>query len=218
MDVSETPASTGCPVDHAAVSLADATMADPQLRAHPNAFYQAMRRDDPVHFDDKLNMWLVSRYEDVVEVLRDPITYSDKLGYEAMYASGYFDEFKAILDRDGGGYFPDVIKDDPPAHTRVRRLLEKAFTAHRVATLEPAITDTIVGFIDQIADRAAGGAVVDGVNDFAVPLTISVICEQLGIGQFNAEKIQRWSGAVTAQISKMQDREAMIENLSLIHI
>ena len=191
-------------------------MADPVLRAHPNAYYEALRREDPVHFDDKLNMWLVSRYEDVVTVLRDPITFSDKLGYEAMYASGYFEEFKQILDRDGGGFFPDVIKDDPPAHTRVRRLLEKAFTAHRVATLEPAITETIVGFIEKLADRAQDGTVVDGVNDFAVPLTISVICEQLGIGQFNAEKIQRWSGAVTAQISKMQDREAMIENAKLI--
>jgi len=217
MQISETGQTQGgCPVDHNAISLADATMADPVLRAHPNAYYEALRREDPVHFDDKLNMWLVSRYEDVVTVLRDPITFSDKLGYEAMYASGYFEEFKQILDRDGGGFFPDVIKDDPPAHTRVRRLLEKAFTAHRVATLEPAITETIVGFIEKLADRAQDGTVVDGVNDFAVPLTISVICEQLGIGQFNAEKIQRWSGAVTAQISKMQDREAMIENAKLI--
>ncbi|WP_348674591.1 cytochrome P450 [uncultured Abyssibacter sp.] len=217
MQISETGQTQGgCPIDHNAISLADATMADPVLRAHPNAYYEALRREDPVHFDDKLNMWLVSRYEDVVTVLRDPITFSDKLGYEAMYASGYFEEFKQILDRDGGGFFPDVIKDDPPAHTRVRRLLEKAFTAHRVATLEPAITETIVGFIEKLADRAQDGTVVDGVNDFAVPLTISVICEQLGIGQFNAEKIQRWSGAVTAQISKMQDREAMIENAKLI--
>lgn len=217
MQISETGQTQGgCPIDHNAISLADATMADPVLRAHPNAYYEALRREDPVHFDDKLNMWLVSRYEDVVAVLRDPITFSDKLGYEAMYASGYFEEFKQILDRDGGGFFPDVIKDDPPAHTRVRRLLEKAFTAHRVATLEPAITETIVGFIEKLADRAQDGMVVDGVNDFAVPLTISVICEQLGIGQFNAEKIQRWSGAVTAQISKMQGREAMIENAKLI--
>src|SRR3546814_3024795 len=84
-----------------------------------------------------------------------------------------------------------VIKDDPPAHTLVRRLMDKAFTAHRVASLEPRITEIIVVFIEELADKAANGEVVDGVKDFAVPLTISVICEQMGTGQFDADKIQR---------------------------
>src|SRR3546814_2066214 len=88
------------------------------IQAQPNAFYAALRHEDPVHFDPKLNMYLVSRYDDIVTVLRDPLTYSDKHGYAAQYASGYFEEFKRILETKGGGYFPDVIKDDPPAHTR----------------------------------------------------------------------------------------------------
>src|SRR5262249_31503774 len=54
--------------------------------------------------------------------------------------------------------------------------------------------------------------VVDGITSFAIPLTIRVICEQLGIAHFNAEKISQWSAAVTAQISKMQDREHMLAN------
>src|SRR3546814_13010002 len=87
---------------------------------------------------------------------------SDKHGYAAQYASGYFEEFKRILETKGGGYFPDVIKDDPPAHTRVRRLMDKAFTAHRVASLEPRITEIIVGFIEKLADKAANGEVEIG--------------------------------------------------------
>ncbi|HET8880680.1 MAG TPA: cytochrome P450, partial [Solimonas sp.] len=201
---------------HGSALTADTTLADPKIQAHPNAFYAAMRRDDPVRLDPKLDMYLVTRYDDIVTVLRDPLTYSDKHGYAAQYASGYFEEFKQILERDGGGFFPDVIKDDPPAHTRVRRLLDKAFTAHRVASLEPAITKVIVDFIEKLADKAAGGAIVDGVKDFAVPLTISVICEQLGVSQFDAAKIQRWSSAVTAQIGRMQSREQMIENAQQI--
>jgi cytochrome P450 len=147
----------GCPVAHGGAALPkDASLTDPQILAHPNAFYEAMRKQDPVHYDSKLGMWLVSRYDDIVEVLRDPITYSDKHGYAAQYASGFFEEFKQILERDGGGFFPDVIKDDPPAHTRVRKLMDKAFTAHRVATLEPAITKVIVDLIEKLADKAAG--------------------------------------------------------------
>ncbi|MGB8366658.1 MAG: cytochrome P450 [Rhizomicrobium sp.] len=202
-----------CPVTGGAASaLGGVSLTDPQTIARPQEFYRAVRTQDPVHYDPKLGMYLVSRYEDIVEVLRDPITYSDKMGYEAMYASGNFEEFKQILERDGGGFFPDAIKDDPPAHTRVRRLMEKAFTAHRVATLEPAITAVIVDLIEKIADKAANGQMVDGVHEFAIPVTIRVICEQLGISQFNADKIERWSQAVTAQISGMQDRARMLEN------
>jgi cytochrome P450 len=214
MDGQEADGATagGCPVAGGEFSLKGASLSDPQIIAHPQEFYTAMRTQDPVYFDEKIGMYLVSRYSDIVEVLRDPITYSDKMGYAAMYASGHFEEFKQILERDGGGFFSDAIKDDPPAHTRVRRLMEKAFTAHRVATLEPGITAVIVDLIEKLADQGAGGQVVDGVNAFAIPVTIRVICEQLGISHFNAEKIQRWSQAVTAQISKMQDREQMLAN------
>lgn len=205
---------SGCPVT--GKGLIGASLTDPKIQARPQAFYQALRTEDPVHFDEKLGMWLVSRYDDIVTVLRDPLTFSDKHGYEAQYASGFFKEFREILERDGGGFFPDVIKDDPPAHTRVRRLLDKAFTAHRVATLEPGITKIIVDLIADLSKKAEGGNVVDGVKDFAIPLTIAVICEQLGIQQFNGAKIQRWSMAVTAQIGRMQDREQMVENAKAV--
>ncbi|CAN7202582.1 cytochrome P450 [Phenylobacterium sp. LjRoot225] len=205
-----------CPVSSKAGILATATLTDPIIQARPDEYFKAMRRDDPVHYDEKLGMWLVSRYDDIVELLRDPITFSDKHGYEAMYANGFFEEFKQILEREGGGFFQDAIKDDPPAHTRVRRLMEKAFTAHRVASVEPGITAIIVDLVEKLAEKAEKGEVVDGVTEFAIPLTIRVICEQLGIAQFNADKIQRWSAAVTAQISKMQDREHMLENAAQI--
>lgn len=217
MSASEAQTQGGCPVaGHGAVSLADSTLTDPMIQAHPNAFYAAMRSEDPVHFDAKLNMYLVSRYDDIVTVLRDPLTYSDKHGYAAQYASGYFEEFRQILERDGGGFFTDAIKDDPPAHTRVRKLMDKAFTAHRVAALEPAITRVIVDKIENLIAKAANGEVVDGVNEFAIPLTIGVICEQLGMSQFDGDKIRQWSGAVTAQIGRMQNREQMVENARLI--
>src|SRR3546814_16896330 len=95
-----------------AFSLADSTPAYPMIQAQPNAFYAALRHEDPVHFDPKLNMYLVSRYDDIVTVLRDPLTYSDKPGYAAQYASGYFEEFKQILATQRGGYFPDVRSEE----------------------------------------------------------------------------------------------------------
>lgn len=203
----------GCPVvGHEKFALADATLTDPKILAYPTEFYQAMRTEDPVHYDARLGMYLVSRYEDLQTVLRDPHTFSMEKGYKEQYAKGFAAEFKEILIREGGGFFPDAIMSDPPYHTRVRRLMEKAFTAHRVKQLEPGITAIVADLAEKLAHKAEAEGVVDGVKDFAVPITIRVICEQLGLGHFDADKIQRWSLAVTAQIGRMQNREQMLEN------
>jgi cytochrome P450 len=85
-----------------------------------------------------------------------------------------------------------------------------------VATLEPRITDVVVGLIDKLADAVQGGKVVDAVADFAVPLTTGIICEQLGFDHLDAHKVQRWSHAVVAQISNMQDRAQMLKNAAEI--
>lgn len=204
-----TAGTSGCPVDHTEhFPLETTSLQDPEILARPNEFYRAMRSDDPVHYDEKLNMWLISRYEDLQQVLGDPITFSVERGYKEQYAKGYFEEFKQILERDGGGFFPDAIMTDPPEHTRVRKLMEKAFTAHRVKALEPEIQKVVAGLIDQFADSGSA----DGVKDFAVPMTIEIICAQLGLDRFDKDKIQKWSLAVTAQIGRMQDREKMQEN------
>lgn len=203
---------SGCPFSMGETSLSQMSLADPLIQARPHAFYSKLRNEDPVHYDEKLGMWLVSRYDDIVTLLRDPQTFSDKQGYEAQYASGFFAEFKQILEEQGGGFFPDVIKSDPPEHTRVRKLMDGAFTAHRVKMLEPVITRIIADIAEKMADKAAGGKVIDGVKEFAIPLTIAVICEQLGMNQYDGNKISEWSAAITAQIGRMQNREQMVEN------
>src|SRR5580658_8075704 len=134
----------GCPFTGAGSALAGKTLADPLIQAHPSEYYRAMRTEDPVHYDTQLGLYLVSRYDDVKSVLNDPATYSSKAGYEAQYAKGYFEEFKEILERDGGGFFFDVIMNDPPEHTRVRRLTQRAVSPRRVAMLEPAITARVI--------------------------------------------------------------------------
>lgn len=209
----ETETRTGCPFDAApATLLAEGSLTDPEISARPKPYYDAMRARDPVHYDEKLKMYLVSRYEDIQAIQRDPITFSVQHGYAEQYAKGFAKEFKEILERDGGGFFPDAIMSDPPYHTRIRKLMDHAFSAHRVRELEPLIQQIIVDVIEDIADRGAA----DAVKDFSVPITIRVICKQLGIDSYDGDKIQRWSHAVTQQIGRMQDREQMLENAAQI--
>lgn len=210
--IEERKPASGCPVSMSNMPLSQMSLSDPLIQARPQDFYTKLRSESPVHYDEKLGMWLVSRYDDIVTLLRDPKTFSDKKGYEAQYASGFFAEFKQILEEKGGGFFPDVIKSDPPEHTRIRKLLDGAFTAHRVKALEPAITQIVADLADQVAEKAKNGTVIDGIKDFAVPLTIAVICEQMGMNQYDGDKISEWSVAITAQIGRMQNREQMVEN------
>jgi len=197
-----------CPVAGHEVDLEKVSLKDPEILSQPNAFYWTMRHEDPVYYDKGLDMWLVSRYEDLQTVLKDPIAFSVEAGYKEQYAKGFFEEFKEILERDGGGFFPDAIMTDPPEHTRVRKLMEGAFTAHRVKQLEPEITEVVANLIDKFAERGKA----DGVKDFAVPMTIEIICAQLGFDRFDSGNIQRWSSAVTSQIGRMQNREQMVAN------
>ena len=208
-----TQETAGCPITPAERELlASASLTDPAIRDHPDAFYAAMRRHDPVFYDEKAGMWLITRFDDAQAVLRDSETYSAERGYNSQFAKGFIDEFSAILKAEGGGFFPDVIKSDPPRHTRIRRLMDSAFTAHRVKQLEPNIERIAVGLVDKMLAKAAAGEPVDGVADFATPMTIHVICEQLGVHDVEAETIKRWSHALIQQIGMVQTRDEMVEH------
>lgn len=188
--------------------LDSATLTDPAIQARPRAYYRVMRHGDPIHYDEKLGSWLVTRHEDISAVQADPITFSVNKGYHEQQARGMHEEFRNYLKEHGGGYFPDAIMSDPPYHTRIRRLMEGAFTAHRVKDLEPRITAIVRDLIASVADKGS----CDAVRDIAVPITIRIIVEQLGLDHDIEDRISRWSVAVTAQIGRMQSREQMLEN------
>jgi cytochrome P450 len=190
------------------IAIADATLADAAVLRNPFPFYRLLREHDPVHYDPTLNAWLVSRYADVRTVLLDAEAFSMERGWSTNYAHGFVEEFMAILERDGGGFFPDVIMTDPPRHTRVRKLMEQAFTAHRVKSLEAGITQRVVRFIDGLPDAGE----IDGIHDLAMPLTIDILAEQLGIPRDRQPHIERWTLALSAQVGRMQDREEMRRN------
>jgi cytochrome P450 len=204
-----------CPVHGGGAEAIDFTMADPAILSigKPHDYYRRLRDNDPVHYDAKLNSWLVTRYEDVEEVLRDAITFSQEEGWKAQFASGYLDELKAILERDGGGWFPEVLLLDPPGHTRIRKLVNQAFGAHRIEQLKPRVGTLISEWVGRIAERGEA----DGMNDFAMPLTIDIMCEQLGFPKDEAApRIQHWARAYIDQVSGLQTRDEMVANAALI--
>lgn len=188
-----------------AIDLKTVTLVDPAILAHPNAFYRAMRNRDPIHYDEQLNMYLISRYEDLETVLRDPITFSVNKGFAEQYAKGFLKEYREILERDGGGFFDNAIMTDPPRHTRMRRLLDHAFTAHRVKTLQGEIEQIASDLVTRLIEKGGG----EILSEFAMPMTSRIICKQLG-ADLPSETIQRWAQSLVQQISRMQNREDML--------
>ncbi|MFV8816884.1 cytochrome P450 [Haliea sp. E17] len=200
-----------CPVRGERMTLTgQESRLDPLIRNNPFPFYQALREQSPVYYDPQLDLYLVTRYDDAVTVLRDPVTYSQEHGYQDRYANGMVDELAEIMNRDGGGFIRDIIACDPPEHTRLRRLLENAFTAHRVKSLEPRIRQIVVDLLEPLAQRGFA----DGMKDIGAPLTAQIICEQLGLdfAEVGTEKIARWTTALLAQIGRMQTREELEAN------
>ena len=116
------------------------------IRNNPFPFYRALRQADPVYYDPGLDLYLVTRYEDCKTVLHDDQTFSLEHGYQDRYGGENLAEFIEIMERDGGGFIRDLAID-PPGHTRLRKLTEKAFTAHRVKDLEPRIRQIVVDLV-----------------------------------------------------------------------
>jgi len=196
------------PTDSAIMAIeGDESRLDGPISNNPFPFYRALRTQKPVHYDAKLDVYLISRHEDVVAVLRDDEAFSLERGYQDRWANGHAEELAEILNRDGGGFVRDPVYD-PPVHTRYRKLIEAAFTAHRVKSLEPRIRQIVIDVLEPLADRGFA----DGRVDIGGPMTARIICDQLGFDfeEVGADRISRWSIAIVAQMGRMQTREEML--------
>lgn len=144
----------------------------------------------------RMGFWVVTRYDDVVTVLRDA-----RFGREGAEPLG---------EVYGGGEEERVPRPmvfrDPPAHTRLRALVSKAFTPRVVEGLRPHIQ----GIVDGLLDRVRGASSMDVIADLAHPLPVTVICELLGVPAADHATIGQWSGDITKSLDALglvSDRE-----------
>jgi cytochrome P450 len=161
---------------------------------NPLAYFGRMREEGPVrrvvlpHGD---RVWLVTRYAEVRAALADPRLHKDW--------AGNLTPPDWVPDEVTGYLSVHMLNTDPPQHTRLRKLVTKAFTARRVAGLRPrveAITGTLLDAIE--ARVAAGEETVDLIEAFAFPLPVTVICELLGVPTQDRDQFRQWSNAIVA--------------------
>lgn len=160
---------------------------DDEQRRDPYPVYARARREQPVFYAEQLGFWVVTRYDDVLAVLKDDETFSS---VDALRSSSAElpPAVRAIL-AEGYPEMPVIVDTDPPLHTRIRGLVTRAFTPKRVAEMEPRITSIANDLIDGLA--ADGRA--DIVERFAWPLPLNVVGEMLGVPREDLPQLHRWS-------------------------
>lgn len=202
------------PDDEPDVDLGDFGLFDPVVQQCPHAYYAKMREEAPV-FEAALPgapLYLITRYNDVVEVARDPDTFSSEFDTSGHVSSELAQRLIDLYRSEGG--YPQVrtlLTADPPAHTRFRRLISKAFTPKVIADLEPTIREVAVGLIDEMLARTVGGAPLDFVQSFAVPLPVTVIARALNVPDDRLADFKRWSDASIAGIGTDISIEQRVE-------
>ena len=152
----------------------------PEFHADPYPFYHRLRDEDPVH-QTPMGFWVLTRYDDVVTVLRDP-----RFGRE-----GFAPLLTAVYggNADQQSLPRSMLFRDPPDHTRLRTLVNRAFTPRVIENLRSRIQQ----IVEQLLDRAQDAGAMDVIADLAYPLPVTVICDMLGVPPGDRDRIRQWS-------------------------
>ena len=160
---------------------------DAAFREDPYPLYAKSRAQGPVAQVDPIGAWLVTGYDEVVDVLKSPGVYSSAAMQGALAQV-------EIEDSEDDGPPPMVITTDPPKHDRLRTLVNRGFTPGRIGGVESRIREIAAELFAAMDTRGE----CDLVSELSVPLPVRVIAELLGVDPDRFEDFKRWSQAVVA--------------------
>ncbi len=161
-----------------------------------------LRSSDPVHHLFT-GQWGLFRHDDIFALLRDPSLSVDdaKANLDEMARTAMFDEHASDLEPNRS-----ILNIDPPDHTRLRRLVSKAFTPRTVEQLRPLIQR----LVDEALDAMGADGQADLVTGLAFPLPFDVISEMLGMPDSDKAQIRDWSAAIVKTIDPVITEDEVI--------
>lgn len=190
---------------------------DPALRANPYAAYRRLREEAPVHYAPDAEVWCVSRYEDVMHVLKEHETFSSH-GMRIMLMQGGREgpppvewrlfrfialvALKARMHPRNFGTARGLIMEDGVEHAEMRTIVNRGFTPRGIASLEPRVRELTA---ECLAPLERGEA-FDVMKDLAIPLPVTMIAELLGIEPEMRETFKGWTDTVIESISTNEGR------------
>ncbi|MCY3960629.1 MAG: cytochrome P450 [bacterium] len=170
-------------------AVIDDEVLSPERIADPHSYFSVLREHDPVHWNEKYRAWFIHRYHDVLDALRDPRFSSERIG--AAY-DRLTEEQRAERQPTYDILMDWLVFRDPPDHTRLRRLVSRAFTPRAVE----AWRDRITGVVDELIDGLSERDHFDLIEDFAYPIPAVVIAEMMGVPPDDRDRFKDWSDDV----------------------
>ncbi|MEU4084507.1 cytochrome P450 [Streptomyces aureus] len=164
---------------------------DPGFLADPYPAYEELRARGRVHYYEPANRWLVPHHADVSALLRDRRlgrTYQHRFTHEDFGRTAPPQEHEPFHVLNDHG----MLDLEPPDHTRIRRLVSKAFTPRTVERLKPYVEGLAGELVDRLVEAGGG----DLLTDVAEPLPVSVIAEMLGVPESERAPLRPWSADI----------------------
>ena len=191
----ENPPSPASNPPRALIAEFDLRKLPAQFYADPFPYYRALRMHDPIRRMPD-GSYFLTRYADIIAVYKDPLTFSsDK---KAEFKPKYGD---SLLYQH---HTTSLVFNDPPLHTRVRRLILGALTPRAIEEMEPGLVALVDGLLDRIAARGA----VDLVEDYASAIPVEIIGNLLGVPHDERGPLREWSLAILGALEPVVSAEA----------
>lgn len=175
----------GCPVKHGY---------EPFDQSDPFPAYAELRAEEPVMFDERVGYWVVSRYDDVKAVFEDWESFSSENAQAPVRERGT--AAKKIMEEGGFTAYSGLSARVPPEHTRIRKIVQKAFTPRRYKMLEPSIRANVVRLIEDLLARDDRHG--DLVRDLAYDVPTITILTLIGADITQVDLFKKWSDSRAA--------------------
>jgi cytochrome P450 len=174
----------------------------------PFPVFAWLRDHDPVHWSESLNSWVVTRYDDVVDVFNRPETFcSDRFRkIDERYASQR-PAVRAVAEVLGRW----LVFRDPPDHDRLRGLLQSSFTPRQLEATRDRIQRTVDALLDRVVARGA----MDFIRELAFPLPAMIIAGLMGAPEADLEPIKTWSDRLASYLGGAVDERDNFEEASV---
>ena len=190
-----TQATAGCPVHHGY---------EPFEMRDPFPSYSELRREEPVMYDERVGLWVVSRYDDVKAVFEDWETFSSENAQKPVRQRG--PQAEQIMIEGGFTAYSGLSARVPPEHTRIRAIAQKMFTPRRYKALEPQIRENIAARLEAMAARPEKRG--EMVADLAYDIPTITILTLIGADVSMVDTYKRWSDSRAAMTwSDLSDEE-----------
>tara|TARA_B100000686_G_scaffold321662_1_gene374591 strand:- start:3887 stop:5155 length:1269 start_codon:yes stop_codon:yes gene_type:complete len=180
------------------MNLQKFSLLDPAVQQCPYSHYEEMRNQQPVFFTEVAGtpIYLISRYSDILRILKDHKTFSSRFGGSNMPVSAELAKRITELRNQMGGYerINTMLAVDPPEHERYRKLVSRAFTPNAISDLEPMIRGLCCDLIDGFIKKGK----CEFVKEFAIPVPVTVIARALNVPENRLNDFKRWSVDATA--------------------